>query len=451
MKKHKILLLFLAMNLIFCTVKIAANLLPDEMIQKHIHESMTTIQRAGLYPAEPLVSSGNDWERDSWGQIDFFTEMIMVNGACTPVNSHPVASAMNNPYTTVKNAQQYDPLANLNQAVSGDPANSQMVNAPQYWWGSLAVLRLFLIFFPYNQILILLKVSFYILMILLLIRLRDAFGAPVAMAFAIAMLLINFTVLPDMINFGMAFLVAFVFMLLAIRRVKDSDDAVWIMLLTGGCTAFFDWLSTPIITYVFVMLVILMAAQKCGAADSYRSSIWLTFKGSLAWALSYACTLAMKWALSLLFLGTGALTTIFTRIHEDMSNSAVSTKTGLMYYAATFYKTTKNLLIFKINGGIWILLALILVGIYIFIKYHHKTSELHIPLCMVAVSVVPYLWYIALKGHSYTHFWFTYRAIGGTVAALLLAFLYSIEWSKTKKAEKQTVGRSPKKRRGSAL
>ena len=152
---------FIILICIFCLIKIFACVLPSDLVNKNVQDSWIEFERAGLYPMEPLVSSTENWERDSYGQIDFFTELIMINFANTVTGNNPISDSMRNPYSSVQNAYEYNPLENLKASTM---ENHDIIEAPQYWWGLAALYRILFSIFTYDQILIIYKFILYLML-----------------------------------------------------------------------------------------------------------------------------------------------------------------------------------------------------------------------------------------------------------------------------------------------
>ena len=68
-----------------------------------------------------------------------------------------------------------------------------------------------------------------------------------------------------------------------------------------------------------------------------------------------------------------------------------------------------------------------------FILYKKSLKELTLSSSLILVSLIPFAWFIVFKGHTYTHFWFTYRSLLGSIIAILLAYIYSLDIKKIRR------------------
>ena len=437
-------MLFITLILAFCLIKIFSCALPLNVVNNNIRNSWTEFQRAGLYPVEPLVSSTEDWERDSYGQIDFFTELIMINFANTVTGDYPLTDAMRNPYSSVKNANEYNPLANLEASIT---KNQDIIEAPQYWWGLAAIYRILFSIFTYDQILIIYKLIFYLILFWCFKKISDNLDGTVGMIFVGSLLIGNFPLVTYSPNLGITFIISFVGIIVFFFKRKNPRSINSIMIIMGACTAYFDWMSTPIITYQMPVCIALIYMAKNGILTKIRNYITVLIKTTVIWALSYGGALGIKWILSALVLKKNIFVIVESRIGEGLSND-VTGKFGsnLEYIAETVKKNMSNLLTNKlgIHGSQYLItLMLIMVCVLIFISYYRK-NELRIEFTNLAsalglLSLAPITWYAVFKGHTYIHFWFTYRSLIGTVMCLLLS-MFSLymefkRWLCTKKQE----------------
>ena len=113
-----IILFFISFICCF-SIKILSCSISSKSVQENIEKSMNQINRAGLYPALPLLGANDDWEYNAYGQIDFFTELITINSAYTIDSDHYIIEAMRNPYGA-KSGIDYNPNLNLNSSINNE-------------------------------------------------------------------------------------------------------------------------------------------------------------------------------------------------------------------------------------------------------------------------------------------------------------------------------------------
>ena len=422
---------FIILICIFCLIKIFACVLPSDLVNKNVQDSWIEFERAGLYPMEPLVSSTENWERDSYGQIDFFTELIMINFANTVTGNNPISDSMRNPYSSVQNAYEYNPLENLKASTM---ENHDIIEAPQYWWGLAALYRILFSIFTYDQILIIYKFILYLMLFCCFKKIADNLDGKIGMIFIISLLICNFFVVAYSPNLGITFIISFAGILAFFSKGMDHRDFTLIMVIMGATTAYLDWMSTPIITYQIPVCIAILYMGKNGILKNIKDYIFFLVKTALGWSLAYGGALLMKWILSAIILNENIFTIVRNRVSAGLSNDGTAQfKNGLEYSIATIKRNMSNLLPDKldiIGSEYLIILILLVLCIFIlgsFCRRSMKIELIDLTGALCVLSLAPIVWYIVFKGHTYIHFWFTYRSLIGMIMCLLLSLLIVAE------------------------
>lgn len=418
------LCIFIVLNIGFCMFKFVSTMLPETNIKKNIELSYLEFERAWLYPMEPLASSSTYWEDDAWAQIDFFTELILINAAYTADSSNAFIDGIKNPYIVEKNTDEYNPLNNLRAAFLLD--QFETIEAPQYWWGLVSVYRLLLSVMPYNQLLILFKLSFYLLMFICVLQIQKHLGMPIALMFTFSLLLGNIPLVAYSPNLGITFLIAFLGILWALLKMKTIYDSIIIMIFVGSFTAFFDWMTTPIITFELIMSFVLLNCHQKKWIYSFIGGFKLLFISAITWIVTYAGTLMFKWGLASYMLNGSILSIIKKRINDGTNNNIGDLHSHqLDYIFSTIKRNWEPLLINRINRTLVLIIILVLILLLLMfgIRFHKK--NIYLSFCLLILSLGPIVWYGVLKGHTYVHFWFTYRSLIGTIFCIFLSFVYS--------------------------
>lgn len=420
MNKIKIwrtIIYIILLNVCFLLIKFVGALVPDSLVKNNIEDSALIFKTAGLYPTQPLTTSEQDWVENSYAQIDFFTELMMINAAYSSDAEHPIQSALNNQYYISDNTQEFNPLINLEAAMQ---QSDNKVNAPQYWWGTMSIMRILFSIWNYREIMIIFQAIFYAILIITLFCIDKYAGRLEVITFGIGLISINFTILSSILNFGMVFIVGFISIILSLKFCKKPQDMIPIITLTGCLTAFLDWMSAPIITCAMVLTYTLIALFKNKQIKNMYSSICYLIIGGGVWGVSYFGTLIMKWFFSFINSPNEIISIVSIRIKEDTENY------GLSYSLETIYKNIKNLMFFKVKYVSVILFLIFIFCIIINIFKLKKDDYIKERICLVVISLIPIMWYFVLAWHSHTHFWFTYRSLIMSISNILLVLFYDI-------------------------
>lgn len=94
--------------------------------------------------------------------------------------------------------------------------------------------------------------------------------------------------------------------------------------------------------------------------------------------------------------------------------------------------------IFPINLIAWNslfgkILIMMLICILLFLLYRIFKEKPKYVFCLL-VGCAPYVWFLACPGHSWVHFWFTYRSQVGTVFAFVFV-CFNVFFIKNNKSE----------------
>ena len=92
----------------------------------------------------------------------------------------------------------------------------------RYWHGSMVILRPLLVFFNFEQILLINKITMWILAIILLVILFKN-SKPLAVAYIISMVMIAFPIVPMCLEYTWTFYIMLIASILAILIEKKGD------------------------------------------------------------------------------------------------------------------------------------------------------------------------------------------------------------------------------------
>lgn len=348
-------------------------------------------------------------------RMDNCTDALILNQAYSARRMSPVQSIMLVPSVggEIRNVEA------LEAVVSGDDEPVQTY--ARYWHGSTFFMRfLLLVVGRYANIrLLLYYISSIALLSMLVVAYRHS-AAGAAVAFVMAFLLLKGYVLQFSIQFFPVLMLACCGGIAAISFRSYPQKMQMAMFVVGSLTAYFDLLTTPLLT-VGVPLLMYIACNDKNLQDINIRALTLTLLTPLImWAVGYGCTWAAKWVLATCFTSenvfAGALAVGQYRI-----NGAVP-QMGDYTVWDTF---TSNICKMPL-----ILLAAAIVILTLLATFFHKRMSVKLMMAYVSVGLSPYLWFAVLANHSWVHCWFTYRAQMVTVMAVVLALSGMVDWTR---------------------
>jgi hypothetical protein len=214
------------------------------------------------------------------------------------------------------------------------------------------------------------------------------------------------------------------------------------MFIVGALTCYFDLFVTPLLSYVFIMGLLLIMEFKNNANRDFLHYLNKTILGSIGWIMGYFLLWIPKWIFASIVLKQN----LFSDVINEMSKmSAVgtipwapTTRTGLIRASVLlnmenmFPNNIIVLLTSRLNVLFDIIVLIMLFGFIMAVVIDIKNNgKKNIALILLLVSISPYVWYIIIHTHSFVHYWMTYRLQCGTTFLLLCIMGYGVSDMKT--------------------
>lgn len=413
----KYVLVFIVMLILFCISMILTYSLPNGNIRKNVSESLGVAIKNDI---NPLFG-----ENVQGAQLDEFTDLLILNTALNKGTS-PNQSVLQRAFENSNYTDNYDQALALKESV----ADSQLYNNKgytRYWHGIQVIIRPLLMMFKYEEI----RYIFYLIMTFLLAYSSYLMYRNVslyhAFSYIIALASICIFIVPSSIQYMGIFTISILGVIAVnILYMKGKQELYpYLFVIIGCCAAFFDLLTTPVISIGLPLLNIVMIDTKRGekAGKIFKKII----QYSTIWAVSYGATFVSKWLIASLMLKRDAVTSAINQLffrfngYEDHPTSRIRANIHNIKYLAY----NKVFVIFYVT--------IFLVWIVEFIKRGKKIKDIvRYLLLYFFIALYPYIWYFVLAGHSMTHGWFTHRAQVVSILAALAALIECIDIPKYK-------------------
>ena len=297
----------------------------------------------------------------------------------------------------------------------------------RYWHGQIIFIRSLLIFFNIKTIYYIGIGVFFVLFLILLIKLfnRDKL---LGISFLVGGIVINFFIIPYCFEYIFSFLIAYITTLIVLRMLKKSSKNFDILFLViGVITSFFDFLTCETVTICLPLLVYLYLKSK-EEKITYKEII----KYCILWFIGYSIMFLLKWLIGYLVLGKEFISDMLyhakLRIY-DKSNTANS---YFLLSGVNFVKLIKCLFPFnRIKYAITIFVAIQLLLIYYFMFYEKEKSKVF---KMILIMLIPIARYLVLPSHAFVHYYFVYRAL---LPIIIFETIYSVQIVLTKVKKQQ--------------
>ena len=348
-------------------------------------------------------------------KIDRYADSILLNIAYHYDIDDPLGSVMTSGYyfTDYQNENN-----NLHDAVKfGYSADTQYL---RYWHGTGAAVRISHLFTNIRGMYITNAVCaavLYGILAFILIK-NKLYGG--AIGVGVSLIAAGIWFVPFSLEYTWMFLVAPAVSIAAVKLVlsgkKELLGAVFI--ISGIVTNFLDFLTTETITLTMPLLLAIYTAEKIKPSETREKALG-TLKLCILWGIGYVGMWVLKWGLAAAVLGEDVTPYIIDHITERTVGATVNNEVPDVF--GTLWRNIRCLFPLGFGeAGLIAAIVIILAAAYVCFVYRRKDAvKSNIVICAV-IGVIPFLRYIVLMNHAYLHYFFTYRALAGTMLAVCL-------------------------------
>ncbi|MCR4762129.1 MAG: hypothetical protein K5696_01225 [Lachnospiraceae bacterium] len=283
----------------------------------------------------------------------------------------------------------------------------QLHTKARYWHGYLTVVKPLLLITSYQNIRILNLIIEAVLAWMLSLLLFRKIGWGASASWLITWLFINPVSASFCMEYAIMYYISTIATILLLSGFVSNKNLPYYFLLIGIVTAFFDFLTYPLLGLILPLTVWLLLEIHHSQAWPKNCLIYSFF-----WLLGYAGMWAEKWILSTILTDQNVIADAISTIRFRSSRTAYDQR--ISYWEVI----EKNL---NVLGNIPLVLfsAFVIVGfVIIFIRYYKKQIRKNELLTFLLLTVSPFIWYFVLQNHSAIHYWFTYR----TLSAFIIPF-----------------------------
>ena len=204
------------------------------------------------------------------------------------------------------------------------------------------------------------------------------------------------------------------------KCLKEKNRYLYFFLLVGMATAYLDFLTYPLVTLAFPLIVVLYLDK-----EVWKTKVQKLFSYSIQWGIGYIGLWALKWisadVLTESSLIADAVGTVFER---------TGTAGGGNKFTGLFAVLARNLEVY-FNWSFYILALFVII----FLAFHLIKNKCWKPdfntikekMVILGISLYPIIWYFLTQNHSEEHYMFTCKNIAIIVFAVISAVTYDTE------------------------
>ncbi|MBQ9483401.1 MAG: hypothetical protein IJU82_04350 [Ruminiclostridium sp.] len=416
--KHilKYLVIFLLCAALLTGMLTATALIPADAVRDNMRSS-----------AELLCGNKvffNLSENISASKIDRYADSILLNIVYHYDSADPLVSVMRSSYYFTDTQNEND---NLLDAITGEyGANKEYL---RYWHGSGVIVKALHLFTDILGIYIInaiVMVLLYGLLLYVLIKNRlyaGAVGTLCALAAA------GIWYVPFSLEYTWVFMIMPVISVIAVKLVLAGkpEKLGTLFLISGIVTNYFDFLTSETVTLTVPLLLAIYTSRQMKSA-SVRSEILPAVRNGILWGVGYAGMWLTKWGLAAVILGEDVIPLISEHIAERSLGSGLSGN-----LLGDWWNNISCLFPLGFGGaGVIAAVLLTLAAAYVSFVYRRDGVRPSGLLIYAVIGIVPLIRYAVLFNHSTIHYFFTYRALVGTILAVCLVIAELVGFGRAK-------------------
>lgn len=354
-----------------------------------------------------------------------YADAIWLSIAYGVDSEHPLKSALEGKYYNGFGDRLYNILFYRDATRDDLEANTDYY---RYWHGSIMFLRPPLTQFTYMDIRYINVMLLTGLSFALIIFLHNKLDTAAAVIFAAALLAVNFFVVPYCIEYVPVFYIMFISSII-ILCLKGKQRISYLFLITGICSDFFDFLTVETITLCVPLAIHFYDLYIRGKADDFRKNLKYFIKLCTLWLCGYMFTWISKWVIASAVLRQNVMGNVMETISQRSVGEAeeISFVEQLKYALLLNIRSVFPFRITKGPAGTILMLFVILALLFaVWFLYRKKTPE-KVSVIFLFIALIPYMRYLVMSNHSYTHNWFTFRAQISAIMAILFALMVNLD------------------------
>lgn len=371
--------------------------------------------------------------------VDTFTDSLMISTAICDSGENIIHRAMKNQRIEYGLFNAYENLMKyygINQKGEGKITKYEQYKGysyARYWNGYLVVIKPLLYLFDYNIIIIMnYFFQFSLVFIIIAIMVKKKMGAYV-FTFVYVMGCICITTTSRCLQFSNIVYITLISMIVLLvygEQLEKKGLTIYLFMIIGMCVGYFDILTYPLLTLG-------MPLTLCLILDKYtiKESLGKVVRYSAVWVFGYGGIWSGKWILASILTNQNVIENAIKSIKYRM-DSEINISCNTVIPDESFNAgreigewieefTCSDVLVRNIYGMFnYIIMSVffVMLIIMLFLIYERRRGITMRVLCenipFMIVAIMPFVWYIALQNHSFSHYFFTYRILSVTIFSI---------------------------------
>lgn len=387
----------IALLLVFC--------IPVDEMEFHVYQSLPMLESE--FQAELAIPGYTASNRGS------FTDCLMLEHAIYENEDYSLLEQVLYMYRGESGqGDGWAPGYSLVDYLSG-VEQTRIEQYPRYWHGYLVVLKPLLYLMSVNAIRVLAStVQFFLVGVIVMLcarRKEDGLG----LAFLAAIPFLYFFTMYSSLSLSICFYIMASLLIIQLvwhEKLMAKKWYPYLFLLGGMATAYFDFLTYPLVTLGFPLTVALYLER-----DTWKASLSRLVHLCIEWGVGYGGMWGMKWII------TDMLTQGST-IQDALSTIALRSDNVSEVSKVAGYVQVLGLNLEPFTNWAFYLIALVLVVVTLVLCIR-KRDKLRKKECwqraavLLVVALLPFVWFFFTQNHSAEHAFFTCKILAISVFA----------------------------------
>lgn len=345
--------------------------------------------------------------------IDNYTDMIILNVMTYKSGNTFTKRVFGNEYGYLNTYYNNDKLPYWNQyenlKASLNNMNDSSVFYGRYWHGNQILLRPLLSFTTYQESLKILSFIGIIIIIISLVLVFKKMGFKFLIIYILGLLLMNIYIYYTCYQYLLTYLLTIICINFILILYDENKDMSYYFFIIGSLTTYFLFVSFPLITLCFPLIMILYLKFVNGKYNNYKENLLFVIKSSINWLVGYIIFFSIKWILGYL-IGVDILSDAFMSVSQRLG----------VTFSFSYIDVLKINLTKFFDNYFNIFITFISIVLLIFGLLKNTSTKLKIFSPFILISIMPFIWLFVINNHSAIHYWMVYRLFAITIFSFLV-------------------------------
>ena len=420
------LAVFAAVMTVLYLLLVLSAVIPNEAVADHMRETARH-----FFVAERYAFSDSGRLRDV---TDNYADQIWMNISWHMGEGNPFESVLRSQYN---DGNEFGTAAGLVLSVTnGAPANAEYT---RYWHGMAMFIRLLHTCMDIQGIRIFLLVWLILLAVVTMAILLKKGHGDICASLLVALTLVQWWNLRLSVEYIGCFLICVALCPFFLLLENRGDFPLMVLcVVSGAMTAFFDFLTTETVPLLLPLILVVAVRAKERRLGTGKETALALLRCILCWGAAYAGAFLVKWIAVSLVTGENHFSTALrsagkrlgSAVPEELPEGLSRFTMGAAANLSVLFGSAERLEYRRIGEGLsWSALLLL----YVVSRFPRRKSWRKGTLALLSLGAMVFVRYFVLANHSYTHSFFTYRALVSTAMALLTAVHLNLPQVKKRK------------------